>query len=108
MAGVEVNFQGSPSIKLKTSKIKAIFISYADINPKNEYLVERLVRNFLKKLGFEVFTYKDSKSSIPLIDEINLFISESPVFLGFLQKILKTRMANGTQSPTYLMKLGAR
>lgn len=86
----EPPLRGSPTISEEKPEKKSIFISYND-NKKNNYLVEHLIRQFLKALNFDVRTFKDASSSKYLKAEIDRLIAECPSFLAFLTKDIKEK-----------------
>lgn len=88
MSTVYPPLRGSPTVPKEKLEKKSIFISYAD-NKKNNYLVEVLIRRFLGALNFDVYTFRDVKSSDYFKAEIDRLIQECPAFLAFLTKDVK-------------------
>ena len=80
--------QGSPTLPEEKLGKRPIFVSYAD-NEKNDDLVERLIRQFLTELDFNVYTFTNARSNVYLQAEIDRLIDECPTFLAFLTKDVK-------------------
>ena len=80
--------QGSPTLPEKKIRERSIFVSYAD-NEKNDDLIERLIRQFLTELDFDVYTFRNARSDVYLQAEIDRLIDECPCFLAFLTKDIK-------------------
>lgn len=87
----ELRLQGSPTAPIGPKIEKAIFISYANTGKENEYLVEAILRGFLEILGLNVYTYKDARSSKPIIEEIRRFIRECPNCLAIFTKDIEQK-----------------
>ena len=80
--------RGSPTLPEEKLEKKSIFISYV-ANKKNNYLVEVLIRQFLTALNFDVYTFRNARSSDSFKTEIDRLIGKCPSFLAFLTKDIK-------------------
>lgn len=86
--GKILTLQGSPALPEEKVGKRSIFVSYAD-NKKNDDLIERLIRQFLTELDFDVYTFRNARSDVYLQAEIDRLIDECPCFLAFLTKDIK-------------------
>jgi len=86
----EPPLRGSSTIPEEKPEKKSIFISYSD-NKKNDYLVEQLIRQFLKALNFDVRTFRDARSSKYFKAEIDRLIDGCPALLAFLTKDIEEK-----------------
>ena len=76
---------GTPTIPIPEIKGRTkVFISYTE-KPENEKLI-CLSKKFLRSLGFIPKTWKDSRPSSPLQEEIDRLVHECPVLIAFITK----------------------